>query len=347
MATATKKPNNAGESFVDQLRRYKSSDIVIKPYIDPEMPRQNMGLEKYGQVLFEGTMHEQQLRCTIRNGITRYVTGLDEFADSVKDLPDGEREAKIKMIRETIVKLEKELYSENLDVDDPDFWNKTHFSPTKSEYWSTVNFVIGNDGLTLDPADPHQLIKIIAAEAGGFDDVGGSYEEAKNSPFPPKFYLERRRDARVQEAKLKQIRDNAIFELFRIKREEPQKLFWYAKNLLPIANQYKKTDPVDIWYSDLSSFIEGVGIEKDKRKAPEKFLNMVMKDMDTIHIRAYVLEAAFQKKLITKADNKIYSKETNTLLGNNLEEVVEFLKQAVNQNELDVIQNQIDPIWAR
>lgn len=349
MAVSTKnKPEVAAYSnLVDEFRQYKSADIVIKPYIDPENPIQNMGLEKYGQVLFEGTMHEQQLRCTIINGVTRYITGLDEFADEVKRLPEKERKAKVKIIRETVAALEKELYGNDLDVEDPAFWSKTVLSPHRTEYWANVNFVIGNDGKVLDPADPHQLLIIIAAEAGGFDDVAKSYDDAKNSANHPKFYIERRKDTRVQESKVKQLRDNAIFELFKIKMEEPQKLFWLAKNLLPIANQYKRTDPVDIWYSDLSSFIEGVGIEQDKKKAPQKFLTMLQKDNDALIIRAYILEAAFLKKIITKGDNKIYNRTTNSMLGGNLEEVVEFLRQPVNQNELEDIQNQIDPIWSR
>lgn len=334
-------------NLVDEFRRYKASDIVIRPYINPEEPIQNMGLEKYGQVLFEGTMHEQQLRCTIINGITRYITGLDEFAENVKRLSEKEKLAKIKAIRETVSLLEKEVGGNELSVDDPNFWSKTVFSPNRTEYWSTVNFVIGNEGKILDPSDPHQLIMIIAAEAGGFDDVGGSYEEAKVSAKPPKFYLERRKDTKVQESKIKQLRDNAIYELFKIKMEEPQKLFWFCKNLLPIANQYKKTDPLDILYSDLSSFIEGVGIENDKKKAPSKFLNMIARDMETLQLRAYVLEAAFLKRIITKADNKIYNRNTGSMLGGNLEEVVEHLRQPMNQNELDDLQSQIDPIWSR
>lgn len=347
MAATTAKKQVEAKTIVDELREYRSSDILIKPYINPDEPVENMGLEKYGQVLFEGTKHEQQLRCTIINGVTRFVTGLDEFADSVKRLPEAERKAKVKIIRETVSQLEKEMHGNKLDVDDEDFWAKTVLSPHKPDYWATVNFSIGNDGKILDPNNSHELLLIIAAEAGGFDDVAGSYDEAKNSSRPPKFYLERRKDTKVQESKIKQLRDSAIYELFKIKTEEPQKLFWYCKNILPIGNQYKKTDPPDIWYSDLSSFIEGLGIQQDKKKAPHTFLNAVMKDMETLIVRAYVLEAAFLKRLITKADNKIYNRNTNSLLGGNLEEVVEYLKQPVNQNELEDIQAQIDPIWSR
>jgi hypothetical protein len=345
MATATKKPTEAVENLVDKYRQYRKTDIVIRPYIDSTIP--NMGLEKYGQVLFEGTAQEQQLRCTIVNGVTRYITGLDEYAVEVKKLPTAEREAKVKQIRATVSAMEQELFGNILDVDDKDFWSKTVFSPNREEYWSTVKFVITNDGITLDPFDPHELLIIIAAEAGGFDDVAGSYEEAKTSPTPPKFYLEKRRDAEIEEAKLKQLRDRAVYELMKVYMEEPQKLFWYAKNLLPIANSYKKTDSPLTWYGHLSSYIDGSSIENDKKKAPNRFLNMIQNPQEYLQIRAYVLEAAFLKKIVTKADNKIYNRETDSLLGGNLEEVIQYLRQPVNQNELDNIMEQIDVIWSR
>jgi hypothetical protein len=347
MATAVKKSTEEKtvSNFVDHYRQYRTTDITIKPFVEKGVP--NMGLEKYGQALFEGAMHDQQLRCTIINGVTRYLTGLDEYAVSVKRLPEAERKAKVKAIRETIIKLEDEIYGNKLEIDDKDFWSKTVFAPTKTEYWERVSFSIGNEGLTLNPHDPHELILIIAAEAGGFDDIAGSFEEAKGSPKPPKFYLEKKRDAEIDEAKVKQLRDRAVYELMKVFMEEPQRLFVLAKNLLPISNSYRKTDAVLTWYGHLSSFIDGSGVEMDKKKAPGKFLNIIQKPEEYLNIRAYVLEAAYLKKIITKADNKIYNRETDTLLGANLEEVVEYLRQPTNQVELDNIMEQIDAIWAK
>ncbi len=346
MATTVKKtllPTT--ENYADHFRQYKSTDIVIKPYVDKTVP--NMGLEKYGQVLFEGAWHDQPLRCTELNGVPRYVTGLDEHTPEIKRLPEAEKKAKIKVIRETVARVEEEIYGNKLDISDEDFWSKTVFAPTRREYWSTVRFVLGNDGKTLDPHNPHELLIIIAAQAGGFDDVAGSYEEAKNSSIHPKFYLERMRDARIEESKVKEYRDQAVFELYKVRMEEPQRMFYLAKNLLPIANSYKKTDSPLVWYGDLSDFITGEGIEKDKKKAPAKFLNALQKGEEYLQLKAYVLEAAFLKRLITKGDNKIYNRDTGSLLGANLEDVVEYLRQPTNQGEVENIMEQIDPIWSR
>ena len=53
----------------------KSGTISVKPYFDADMS--NLGLEKYGMSLYDGVFHEEQLACIERNGIKRYMTGLN------------------------------------------------------------------------------------------------------------------------------------------------------------------------------------------------------------------------------------------------------------------------------
>ena len=72
--------------------------VSIKPYFDSTI--ENMGLENYGLALFDGVYHEEQLACLEKNGIKRYVTGLNEFAPDVKLIRNSEeKEARIKQIR--------------------------------------------------------------------------------------------------------------------------------------------------------------------------------------------------------------------------------------------------------
>ena len=79
----------------------KSGNISIKPYFDPEQT--NLGLEKYGLSLYDGVFHEEQLACIERNGILRYITGLNEFAPEVKLIQDVEkRGARIKEVRRVV-----------------------------------------------------------------------------------------------------------------------------------------------------------------------------------------------------------------------------------------------------
>ena len=78
----------------------RGNKISVRPYT--EKKTSNMGLEKYDMVVFEGVVHEEPLACLEEHGVRRYLTGLNEFAPEVKMLPDDEREAKVKQIRETV-----------------------------------------------------------------------------------------------------------------------------------------------------------------------------------------------------------------------------------------------------
>ena len=100
----------------------QKTTIAIRPYFDARV--ENMGLENYGLSLFDGVKHNEQLACLEINGITRYLTGLNEFAPEIKKLPVDVREARIKQIRLAVSELEAELAANVIDPEDKDFWNK-------------------------------------------------------------------------------------------------------------------------------------------------------------------------------------------------------------------------------
>src|SRR5690606_9407510 len=134
-----------------------------RPYFDPTAA--NMGLEKYGMSLHDGVYHTEQIACLERNGIKRYVSGLNEFAPEVKMIKDDtEREAKVKEIRTVVAQLEKEFAANIIDPNDLEFWNKVKLlRPDNDEFWSKIELKAGNDITFMDPAkEPYDLIKIYA-----------------------------------------------------------------------------------------------------------------------------------------------------------------------------------------
>ena len=172
---------------VPGLKGYKK--VSIRPYFDPNS--ENMGLEKYGFSLHDGVYHTEQLACLEKNGIKRYVTGLNEFAPEVKGMKDEEaRDAKIKEIRIVVAELEKTLAANIIDPEDPEFWNKVKLCrPDNDDLWSEIELKAGNDILFMDPAtDPYDLIKIYAIDAGGFSMIAKSLHDAQKMDKPHKFY---------------------------------------------------------------------------------------------------------------------------------------------------------------
>ena len=94
-------------TIFEKSNAVKDGAIAIRAYFNPD--QDNMGLEKYNMSLHEGAFHSESIAALERNGIVRYVTGLNEFAPEVKTLPENEKKAKIKEIRNTCCRIRKRI----------------------------------------------------------------------------------------------------------------------------------------------------------------------------------------------------------------------------------------------
>lgn len=323
----------------------KRGPIRIKPYFDPSRP--NMGLEQYGLVLFDGVAQEEQLACLEKNGIKQYLTGLNEFAPEIKLLPPELREAKIKDIRKTVAQLEKELAANVIDPEDKDFWSKvTLLKPNNDDFWGKINLRCTNDDLILDPvSDPYDLIRIYAIEAGGFSMVAKSYEDAKSRPIPTKFYLDKFEDTASTKTEVKKLRNKALAELQKLFDKNTNKLFYVAKALDANSIQYKKSTPNDVTYDNMDRYINGDGIETNKKRAAQSFLDTCAMDMETLKIKSIIKDATFYKYIVTKVDGFIYHQDTSTLLGRNPSDVAEYLKNPLNETILVDLTKRVEKLW--
>ena len=324
----------------------KSGSISIKPFFDPNKP--NLGLEKYGLALFDGVFHEEQLACIERNGVKRYITGLNEFAPEIKLIPDPEvREAKIKEIRNVVAQLERELATNVIDPKDPDFWNKvTLLQPNNDDFWSKISIRCGNEPVYLDPAkDPYDLIKLYAIDANGFSIVCKSFEEARSRAVPPKFYLDRFVDTVSTKTEVSKIRNKALSELIKIFDKNQNKLFYVCKVVDGNSVQYKKSTPNDVMYDNMDKFITGQGVETNLRRAAQTFLDACALDMETLKIKSIVKDATFYKFINPKSDGFIYHTDTSSLMGRNVADCIEYLKNPLNDAILLDLTKKIEKYW--
>jgi hypothetical protein len=332
-------------AMVEMYPQNKRSTIAVKPYFDPMVD--NMGLQKYGLSLFEGAFHEESIACLEINGIKRYITGLNEFAPEIKNLPLDEQEAKITEIRRVVSHLEKTLAANVIDPEDKEFWNKVKLlKQDNGEFWDRIKVRCGNEPVHLDPEkDPYDLIKMYAIEAGGFSIVAKSLEEARRMPTPPKFYLDRLEDTASTKTEVKKIRNKALSELQKLFDKNQNKLLLVARILDPNGAQYKKSTPNDIIYDNMDRYINGDLVEKDKMKSAQRFLDTVNLDMETLKIRAIVKDSAYYKFVSTKADGFIYHTETTTLLGRTQSDIVEYLKNPLNEEILVNLTKKVEQYW--
>ncbi len=333
-------------SIVSLAESAKTGSISIKPYFDPA--KSNLGLEKYGLALFDGVFHEEQLACIERNGIKRYLTGLNEFAPEVKLIKDPEeRAAKILEIRKVVSELERDLAANFIKVEDPDFWTKvTLLKPDNDEFWSRLTIRCGNDPIFLDPTkDAHDLIKIYAIENGGFSLIAKSYEDARSRSVSPKFYLDKYVDTVSTKTEVSKLKNKAISELTKLFDKNQNKLFYIAKVVDANSVQYKKSTPNDVIYDNMDKYITGRGVESNLTRAAQTFIDASGFDMETLKIKALIKDSTYYKFIIPKADGFIYHTETSSLMGRNAADCLEFLKNPLNDSILLNLTKTVEKYW--
>ena len=328
-----------------ETKHTKKAPVAIKPYFDASVS--NMGLEDYGLSLFDGVKHHEQLACIERNGVVYYLTGLNEFAPDIKVLPEEERNAKIKHIREAVSELEKELASNVItDLEDPDFWNKVKLlKPDNAEFWNRISISCGNEPLFLDANDPWDRIKLYAIEAGGFSIVARSYDEARSKAVPPKFYLDKAEETAGTRTEYKKLRNRALAELQKLYDKNSTKLFYIAKAVDVASVQYKKHTPNDVLYDNMDAHINGEGTEGNKERAAKGFLDACKASMETLKIKAIVKDSIFFKYIINKSDGHIYHAPSGSLMGRNTPDVIEYLKNPLHEDILNDLTKKIETHW--
>jgi hypothetical protein len=322
----------------------KPKSIAIKAYF--EATSQNMGLEKYGLPLYDSIVHTEQLACLDNNGIVRYLTGLNEFAPNIKLLPPEEKAAKIKAIRTAVAEFEKEMVANVLEIDDKDFWNKVVLlKPNNADFWNKITISCGNENVYLDPTDPYDRLKLYAIEEGGFSMIAKSYEDARTKVTAPKFYLDKEQDTVIFKTEYKKLKNKALAELQKLYDKNSIKLFYIAKVLDANSPQYKKSTPNDVLYDNMDRHICGDGSESNKERSAKGFLTAAEMDMETLKIKAIIKDSVFFKFIINKVDGHIYHTDTNSLLGRNVSDVLEFLKNPLNEDLLKDLNMQVEKVW--
>ena len=320
--------------------------ISIRPFFDPDV--ENMGLEKYNINLFDGVFHEEPVTCIENNGIQRYVTGLNPFAPEIKKMANkDEREAKIKEINKVVAELEAELAANILDPNDPNFWNDVKLlRPDNHDFWAKITVRCGNQPVYLNPkVNAHDLIRLYVLEAGGFSIVAKSYDDAKAMARRPKFYLDKAVETIASKTEYKKLRNEALAELGTMSKKNIAKLMYVAKVVDANSTLYKKSTPADTIYDNMDTFINGQGIEKNIRRASEMFMAAAALDIETLKLKALVRDATYYKFIVLKSDGKFYHHASQSMLGGNAAECIEYLKNPMNDKVLGDLLEAIEKYW--
>lgn len=355
------------------LERVKGR-VAIKPYVSQE---ENMGLENPNQIggalsICPGLYQLDRIGCGEVNGIKTYVTGLNELDSEVQLLPKDKKLAKIREIRETVAFLENSINS-NYEINrdncmdgygtrDDKFWSLvTMFKssgPDKFDqtgknriptYWDKVEVKLDNDGLNLNLSKPEDLVIFHAIEARGLSMIAPSLQIAMDEPGY-KFYL----DTPFETAGIKtgsmKLRNRAGGHLDTMLTHDQSKLFLMCKVLTPTGStQYKRGGvsytPPDQMYEDLNNYLDGKTADYDKATTISKFLSFYDMPIDELTRRAVVKDATELRLIEPKGDGRLYFIKGNAALGKNIEEIVEYLKNPLNEDTWLALRDIVETKW--
>jgi len=173
-----------------------------------------------------------------------------------------------------------------------------------------------------------------------------SYDEARGKAVPPKFYLDKFVDTVASKTEVSKLRNKAVSELVKLFDKNQNKLFYVAKVVDGNSVQYKKTTPNDVIYDNMDKFIRGDGIETNLRRAAQLFLDTVALDMEVLKIKAIVKDATFYKFISPKADGFIYHTDSGSMLGRNVSDCIEYLKNPLNDSILLDLTKKVEKFWS-
>jgi chemotaxis methyl-accepting protein methylase len=95
----------------------------------------------------------------------------------------------------------------------------------------------------------------------------------------------------------------------------------------------------------MDNYINGFGGETNKERAAKSFMETVNMDMETLKIKSIVRDSVFFKYIINKADGYIYHAKTNSMLGRNVSDVLEYLKNPLNEDILKDVTASVEKYW--
>lgn len=309
-----------------------------------------MGLEKYKQVLFEGTSQTYPIwfrEDVAGSGLARPITGLNEFAPELNLLSDEDKKAKIAQIRETVATLEGTLASNKLEVKDPKFWEKVKvLKPDNAAFWKTISITVSNNDVFLEKADTTDQIRIFAIEAGGFPEIAPSFEAAKNGQKKYKFYLDKFEDTVKETTKTTISEARAKAVLITLYDENINKLRLVCKAIDTDSVQYKKTTPNEVLFANMETYINGFssGVTRKNTGSAENFLKIAKLEMDSLILRALVKDCIFHGFLTARA-GMIFETGSDSELGYSIVEVAEYLKNPLHDATYTRLLKKVEKFW--
>lgn len=345
------------------------STLSIKAYVSGE---ENMGLEKTGEVICPGLYQIDRIGGFRKGDIMTYITGLNEMAPEIQSIKDGERKtAKVREIRTTVAYLENTITGNyevnpiscmaNYGKKEDDFWTKvqTFKSSLKDtftvkgeripNYWDKVEIKLDNEGFSLNMNEPADIALFYVIEARGFSMIAPSLKVAMEEPGY-KFYLDSPFETANIKTAYKKLRNEAGGYLNVMLTHDQARLFYVCKLLAPVHSTYYRRGgpaftPPDKLYEDICDYLDGKTVDYDKEHAVNRFMEYYKMDIDELCRRAVVKDASELRLIEPRADGRLFYIKDNANLGRNMEDMIAYVENPLNESTWRLMRDQVEYEW--
>ena len=120
-----------------------------------------------------------------------------------------------------------------------------------------------------------------------------------------------------------------------------------AKNIDANSSQYSnKTLPGTI-YNNLDKYINGKGYDNNLKRCATSFIENAGMTIEDLKIKAIIKDASFYKFIIVKPDGMLHEASQNVMLGRNVSDILEYLKNPTNEDMLDILMAKVEDLWSK
>jgi hypothetical protein len=95
----------------------------------------------------------------------------------------------------------------------------------------------------------------------------------------------------------------------------------------------------------MDDYINGESFERNKERAAETFLQACKLSMEDLKLKSLIKDATYYKEIINKSDGFLHHRTTQTMLGRNVTDVMEYLKNPVNDEILKLLMDVVEIEW--
>ena len=83
------------------------------------------------------------------------------------------------------------------------------------------------------------------------------------------------------------------------------------------------------------------------KRCAKSFIDYTEMSIEDLKIKAIIKDASFYKFITLKPDGMLYETTQSVMLGRNVSDVLEFLKNPTNEDMLDLLMAKVEDVWSK